>query len=98
MEYRACTNCKYFENDNCTMGNICEWVQKEEDKVNHPRHYKTGGIETIDFIQAKMSKEQFEGYCLGQIWKYTTRYRHKNGKEDLQKAEWYMKKLLEVVE
>lgn len=67
-----------------------------KDNVNHPSHYTHGGIETIDYLQAKMTQEQFEGYLLGNILKYVSRYPHKNGTEDLRKAQWYINKLLEV--
>ena len=57
-----------------------------EDKVNSPDHYKVGGIETIDFIEAKRLN-----YNLGNVVKYITRAEHKNNKlEDLQKAQWYL--------
>ena len=56
------------------------------DNVNHPSHYKSGGIETIDFIEAKEL-----GYHLGNVIKYVTRAKHKgNELEDLKKAQWYL--------
>lgn len=56
------------------------------DNVNHPAHYKVGGIETIDFIEAKQLN-----YNLGNVVKYITRADHKgNNIEDLQKARWYL--------
>jgi hypothetical protein len=56
------------------------------DPVNHPAHYKVGGIETIDFIEAKSL-----GYNLGNVVKYITRSDHKGDKlQDLQKAAWYL--------
>jgi hypothetical protein len=56
------------------------------DPVNHPAHYKAGGIETIDFIEAKSLN-----YRLGNVVKYITRADHKgNRKEDLEKARWYL--------
>lgn len=56
------------------------------DNVNHPAHYKVGGIETIDFIEAKKLS-----YNLGNVVKYITRADHKgNAIEDLQKARWYL--------
>lgn len=56
------------------------------DNVNHPAHYKVGGIETIDFIEAKKLN-----YNLGNVVKYITRADHKgNRKEDLEKARWYL--------
>ena len=56
------------------------------DMVNHPPHYKAGGIETIDFIEAKNL-----GYNLGNVVKYVTRAHHKGALlEDLKKAQWYL--------
>ena len=56
------------------------------DNVNSPAHYKVGGIETIDFIEAKRLN-----YNLGNVVKYITRADHKaNRLEDLQKAQWYL--------
>ena len=61
-------------------------ITMEADPVNHPEHYKTGGIETIDFIEAKSL-----GYNLGNVVKYVTRSDHKGNKlQDLQKAAWYL--------
>ena len=50
------------------------------DKVNSPKHYTAGGIETIDFIKAKLTKEQYEGYLLGNIIKYSSRMGLKIGR------------------
>ncbi|GLG01704.1 hypothetical protein Alches_17440 [Alicyclobacillus hesperidum subsp. aegles] len=68
---------------------------KPNDPVNHPSHYLTGGIETIDFIEAKLGAERFEGYCIGNALKYLSRYQHKGGREDLQKAVWYIQRVIE---
>ena len=65
--------------------------------VNHPPHYNKAGIETIDAIKA-MTDEGFEYYLQGNIMKYLWRYRYKNGVEDLKKAQWYLTKLIDVVE
>lgn len=70
-------------------------MEDKKDKIN-PSHYKKGGIETIAFIKAKMSDEQFKGYLLGNVFKYTSRFQDKNGLEDLRKAQWYLNKLIEV--
>jgi hypothetical protein len=57
-----------------------------DDKINHPSHYKVGGIETIDFIEAKDL-----GYHLGNVVKYISRADHKDNKlENLKKAQWYL--------
>ena len=63
------------------------------DKIN-PTHYLVGGIETIDYIQAKLTGEQFKGYLVGNVIKYLSRFEHKAGEEDLQKARWYLNRLL----
>lgn len=70
--------------------------QVEKDAVNNPSHYTTGGIECIDAMQAMLSREEFIGYLRGNIFKYQWRYQHKNGIEDLKKAQWYQDKLIEV--
>ena len=68
------------------------------DKVNHPTHYTSTKIETIDIIQDKLTAEAFEGFCIGNVLKYLTRYRQKNGLEDLQRARWYLDKIIRVKE
>ena len=63
--------------------------------VDHPKHYNTNGIECIDGIKASMSKEQYCGFLKGNVIKYLWRYEHKNKPtEDLQKANWYLEKLI----
>lgn len=58
------------------------------DAVNHPEHYKSGGIETIDFIESKDL-----GFNLGNAVKYISRAGKKDPSkliEDLEKARWYV--------
>ena len=63
-----------------------EMFEPKPDPVNNPAHYTVGGIETIDFIEAKQL-----GYNLGNVVKYLTRADHKGNKmEDLRKAQWYL--------
>lgn len=65
--------------------------EPKSDPVNHPAHYKVGGIETIDFIEAKRLN-----YNMGNAVKYITRADHKgNRKQDLEKAIWYLKRELD---
>jgi hypothetical protein len=65
--------------------------EPKSDPVNHPAHYKVGGIETIDFIEAKRLN-----YNMGNAVKYITRADHKGSrKQDLEKAIWYLKRELE---
>jgi hypothetical protein len=79
-----------------------DYYNKEEYEIYHrcknsvsPNHYKAGGIETIDIIKSKLTREEYEGYIIGNILKYITRFRHKNGIEDVKKAEQYIKWLIE---
>jgi hypothetical protein len=63
------------------------------DPVNNPSHYKDGGIETIDYIEAKRL-----GYHLGNAVKYISRAGKKGtnqGLEDLKKAQWYLNRAIE---
>jgi|688.fasta_scaffold268247_4 hypothetical protein len=63
----------------------------QHDAVNHPAHYTAGGIETIDFIEAKGL-----GYHLGNVVKYITRADHKGDRlENLKKAQWYLNREIE---
>lgn len=67
-----------------------------DDTPIKPNHYQIGGIEVFDYMEAKMTHEQFEGFCLGNILKYVSRYPHKNGIEDLEKAQRYLNKLIAI--
>jgi len=60
-----------------------------DDPVNHPPHYKAGGFETIDFIEAKDLN-----YRLGNVVKYVSRAGKKNSDpiQDLEKAAWYLQR------
>ena len=61
------------------------------DNVKHPAHYCVGGIETIDYIRAKLTPEEFIGYCKGNALKYISRAGKKgDASEDLAKAAVYL--------
>lgn len=69
--------------------------ERKADAVNHPPHYTAGGIECIDAIKSAMTGlSGFEGYCTGNIIKYLWRWKHKNGVQDLEKARWYLDRLI----
>jgi hypothetical protein len=72
-------------------------LKEQKDMVNSPAHYNDFGIECIDAIEAATGSE-FKAYLQGNILKYLWRYKYK-GKplEDLQKAEWYLSRLITVV-
>ena len=68
---------------------------KRYDNVNNPRHYNKDGIECIDGIKASMSEKEFLGYLKGNTMKYLWRYDYKQKPlEDLQKAKWYLDKMI----
>jgi len=87
-------------------GGVCPvpWAVKEEtpvikeDQVNHPSHYTDGGIECIEAIEAQLTAEEYQGYLRGNCVKYLWRWRHKGGKTDLAKAQWYLDRLLTFTE
>ena len=76
-----------------------DMAEVESDAIN-PDHYKSGDIECIDAIMESMSNIAQKGYLKGNCMKYLWRYETKhldNPQQDLEKAQWYLNKLLEVV-
>ena len=66
--------------------------------VNRPPHYNQSNIECIDVIKAA-NREGYQYYLQGVIIKYLWRYRYKNSAiEDLQKAQWYLDRLIKEVQ
>ena len=65
--------------------------------VNNPSHYQSeGGVECIDAIEASMTRAEFAAHCKACCIKYLWRYKEKGGVESLQKAEWYLKRLIKT--
>jgi hypothetical protein len=70
----------------------------EKDMIN-PDHYKTGGIETIDYMEAKLTPEEYRGYLRGNIIKYTSRAGYKDDVlQEYKKVEWYLNRLIKHLE
>lgn len=66
------------------------------DNVNHPQHYTQGGIECIDALKAAtIGKTGIEAVCVANAIKYLWRYEEKNGLEDVNKAQWYINRLIQ---
>ena len=66
------------------------------ERGNHPPHYNAGGIECIDALEAATSGLQgIEAFCTANAIKYLWRWKLKNGEEDLQKAVWYINRLIQ---
>ena len=69
-------------------------MQRSIDDVNQPPHYKIGGIETIDVIEAKLTPEEFRGYLKGNVMKYASRTGYKgDALQDAGKMAWYANRL-----
>lgn len=70
------------------------------DMVNYPPHYKSkSGLETIDVIEAFTDGlTGIEAVDTANVLKYTCRWKHKNGVEDLKKALWYLNHLINYLE
>ena len=64
-----------------------------DDPVNSPKHYTQGNMEVITAIEGLDLD-----YHQGNILKYVSRYKYKNGIEDLRKAKWYIDRLLYIEE
>jgi len=68
------------------------------DPVNSPAHYTEGGIECIDYLRAKLSVEEYMGFLRGNAIKYLTRMNDKGQPiEDVEKAIWYLRRLLSLL-
>jgi hypothetical protein len=65
------------------------------DPVNSPDHYTAGGIETIDYLRAKLTPEEYRGFLLGNALKYLSRAGRKgDALEDYRKGAWYLERLI----
>ncbi len=84
----TCKKCGYLESDH---------FPDASNMVEYPPHYTAGKVECIDAIQSAVTGlNGQEAYLVGNIIKYCWRFKRKNGIEDLKKAEWYLKRLMEV--
>ena len=72
----------YYSDDDPT-------ADKKGDVVKEPSHYTQGGIQPLDYITANDMS-----FLEGNVIKYVTRYKYKNGLEDLKKAKQYLNKLI----
>ena len=69
------------------------------DKVNHPSHYTGGKVERIDALEAATKDLMgIQAVCTANAIKYLWRWKKKNGREDLEKAKWYIDRLLKEVQ
>lgn len=69
------------------------------DMVNAPAHYTHGGVETIDYMKAKSTPEEFRGHLRLTAIKYLSRGPYKeNAVQDYKKAVWYLNRLIQELE
>jgi len=67
------------------------------DMVNSPPHYTHGDIECIDAIRAALGPDGFAAFCRGNVIKYNWRCDHKAGVQDIEKAGFYLDKLIDTM-
>lgn len=74
---------------------INETHTKQHDPVHQPSHYNQGKIECIEAIEAATTNlKGIEAFCTGNAIKYLWRWKQKNGAQDLEKAKWYIDRLI----
>lgn len=69
-----------------------------EDLVNHPSHYETGNIECFDVILETQGIVAAMQFSICNAMKYIYRHKEKGGSQDIEKANWYINKWLELKE
>lgn len=70
--------------------------ESNDKMVSHPSHYKFGNFEVIDVVDAVT--EELSGYeCnyTAQALQYLMRWHRKNGDQDLEKAIWFIQRILD---
>lgn len=72
-------------------------IRMDADTVT-PDYYKSDGVETIDYLHAFLTEDEFNGFCKGNIIKYVSRANRKNGIEDIRKAHDYIGYLITSME
>lgn len=73
-----------------SMVGMNDMIDQETKYDPKSRYYDHGGIEVLEIIKAKLTPEQYQGFCLGNAIKYTCRANHKGDYDrDMEKAEFY---------
>ena len=83
----------------CATDELGIWIGlsiKMRDKQIGGSHYKTLTIQPWDIMESWFGQEGFAFYLRGNVIKYLSRYKDKNGIEDLEKARHYLDKLIEI--
>lgn len=97
LHLSSCAGVRLRLNDEC-MDFIPKDKERQKslpnDPVNSPGHY-VGKIECIDYLRDKLTPAEFTGFCMGNVLKYCSRWRKKDGVQDLHKAMVYLKWAIE---
>lgn len=66
-----------------------------KNSVTEPPHYKNLAIDPLEYMSVNFSNEAYMGFLEGNVIKYVSRYKMKNGVEDLRKAQHYLGLLID---
>lgn len=89
-------SCNFKELSNKNLSDMLAKIEVEKSNaVNHPKHYQ-GNHECIDEMISLFGLDAVIGFCKCNVYKYRYRADRKNGYEDIEKADWYMDKLMEL--
>lgn len=73
-------------------------MENVKDNIN-PDHYKNQtSLECIESMELIFGYQKTYDFCLLNAWKYIWRWKNKNGKEDLNKAQWYCERASQYVD
>lgn len=103
-EYKELADTMQEKYDKQHKGSVCcnniATPDPDDDQVNNPSHYQsmTRGLDTdcITAMRAAFGDEAVEDFCICNAFKYVWRHQSKNGKQDIEKAIWYLNKYLEL--
>lgn len=88
---------QYLDNNYELVGRTVHMPNNTQENAN--RYLTESGKQLYDVLKDDLlTPEQFEGFVLGNIYKYVKRYKHKNGVDDLQKARHYINILIRSLE
>lgn len=88
---------QYLDNNYELVGRTVHMPKNTQENAN--RYLTESGKQLYDVLKDDLlTPEQFEGFVLGNIYKYVKRYKHKNGVDDLQKARHYINILIRSLE
>ena len=71
-------------------------MEQNKPGLIEPSYYHKNGTDVIKMIELLRGKQAAKEFCIGNVLKYTIRYDKKNGVEDLQKAQTYISRLIEM--